>query len=65
MVKVRTKLDDIRAKESIQNTKCESIKSKQKNHRPKSTKKYVPVNKINYNSFSESIKTVEKVNKDA
>ena len=65
MVKVRTKLDDIKAKESIQNTKCESIKSKQKNHRPKSTKKYVPVSKIKYNSFNESIKTVEKVNKDA
>ena len=65
IVKVKTKLDDIKAKESIQKTKCESIKSKQKNHRPKSTKKYVPVNRIKYNSFSDSIKTVEKVNKDA
>jgi hypothetical protein len=65
MVNVKTKLDDIKANESTQKTKCESIKSRQKNHLPKSTKKYVPVNKIKYNSFNESIKTVEKVNKDA
>ena len=46
MVSVNTKLEEIKAKESMQNTKWESIKSKQKNQRPKSTKKYVPVNNI-------------------
>lgn len=37
-VKVSTREDDIRAKESKQKTKWESIKSKQKNHLPKSIK---------------------------
>jgi poly-beta-hydroxyalkanoate depolymerase len=36
-VKVKTKEEHIRDRVSIQNTKCESIKSKQKNHLPKST----------------------------
>lgn len=36
-VKVSTKDAAVRAKLSIQKTKCESIISKQKNHRPKST----------------------------
>ena len=35
-VSVKTKEEDIRASVSIQKTKWESIKSKQKNHRPKS-----------------------------
>ena len=34
IVRVRTGEDDINAKESTQKTKCESIKSKQKNQRP-------------------------------
>ena len=36
MVRVKTKIDETKAKLSAQNTKCESIKSKQKNHLPKS-----------------------------
>ena len=39
IVKVKTKLDAIKANESTQKTRCESIRSKQKNHLPKSTKK--------------------------
>lgn len=39
IVKVKTKDEEIKAKVSIQKTKCESIRSKQKNHLPKSTKK--------------------------
>jgi hypothetical protein len=35
-VNVSTKEVQTKAKLSIQKTKCESIKSKQKNHRPKS-----------------------------
>lgn len=35
-VKVRTKAEHINESVSIQKTKCESIKSRQKNHRPKS-----------------------------
>jgi uncharacterized protein involved in exopolysaccharide biosynthesis len=65
MVSVSTKLEEIKAKESMQNTKWESIKSKQKNQRPKSTKKYVPVSNIKYNSFKDKISTVEKVNNEA
>jgi hypothetical protein len=65
IVRVKTRLDAIRAKESIQKTKCESIRSRQKNQRPKSTKKYVPVRSMKYNSFNDSINTVEKVNKEA
>ena len=38
-VKPSTNIEDIRAKASIQNNKFESIKSIQKNHLPKSTKK--------------------------
>lgn len=65
IVSVKTKLEEIKAKESIQNTKWESIKSKQKNQRPKSIKKYVPVNNIKYSSFNDKINTVENVNKEA
>jgi hypothetical protein len=36
-VNVSTKDEDMRAKLSTQNSKFESIKSKQKNHLPKST----------------------------
>ena len=36
-VRVSTNIDDTKAKLSTQNTKLESIKSKQKNQRPKST----------------------------
>ena len=36
IVKVKTNEAAVSAKLSTQNTKCESIKSKQKNHRPKS-----------------------------
>ena len=36
-VSVRTNDEDIKARLSIQNNKFESIKSKQKNHLPKST----------------------------
>lgn len=43
MVNIRTKADDNKAKTSTQNTRCMSTKSRQKNHLPKSTKKYVPV----------------------
>lgn len=35
-VKISTNSEEMSAKPSIQNVKCESIKSKQKNHRPKS-----------------------------
>ena len=38
IVKNVTRIEAIRAKLSIQKTKWESIKSKQKNHLPKSTK---------------------------
>ena len=38
IVKVNTNEAAVNAKLSIQKTKCESIISKQKNHRPKSTK---------------------------
>ena len=65
MVSVKTKLEAINAKESIQKTKWESMRSRQKNQRPKSTKKYVPVKSIKYSSFKDSIKTVEKVNNEA
>lgn len=65
IVSVKTRLEAIRAKESIQKTKWESIRSKQKNQRPKSTKKYVPVRSIKYNSFKDNIKTVEKVSNEA
>ena len=37
IVKVKTKADATRDKLSRQKTRCESIKSKQKNQRPKST----------------------------
>ena len=37
IVRVKTSIDEIKANVSIQNTKCESIKSRQKNQRPKST----------------------------
>jgi hypothetical protein len=46
IVKSRTSEDAIKASESTQKTKCESIKSIQKNQRPKSIKEYVPVSKI-------------------
>ena len=36
IVNKRTSIEHTKAKLSMQNTKCESIKSKQKNHRPKS-----------------------------
>ena len=36
-VKVNTNIEETKAKLSIQNIRFESIKSKQKNHRPKST----------------------------
>ena len=36
VVKVKTKAEQIKERVSIQKTKWESIKSKQKNHRPKS-----------------------------
>jgi flagellar basal body rod protein FlgB len=35
-VKVKTKAEHINERVSMQKTKCESIKSKQKNHLPKS-----------------------------
>jgi len=38
MVSVKTKIEATNDKLSIQNTKCESMRSKQKNQRPKSTK---------------------------
>ena len=41
-----TRTAQIRDKESKQKTKCESIKSKQKNHLPKSIKKQFPFSKI-------------------
>jgi hypothetical protein len=47
---------------SIQKTRCISTMSKQKNHLPKSMKKYVPVNKTKYNSLSVNSNTVVKVN---
>ena len=65
IVNVKTKLEEIKARESTQNTKWESIRSRQKNHRPKSIKKYVPVNRTKYNSFRDKANTVENVNKDA
>jgi hypothetical protein len=46
IVKSRTSEDAIKASESTQKTKWESIKSIQKNQRPKSIKEYVPVSKI-------------------
>lgn len=46
IVKRRTSEDAIKASESTQKTKWESIKSIQKNQRPKSIKEYVPVSKI-------------------
>ena len=39
IVKANTKEEEIRAKVSMQKTKCESTRSKQKNHLPKSKKK--------------------------
>ena len=39
IVKVRTRDDEIKANVSTQKTRWESIRSKQKNHLPKSTKK--------------------------
>ena len=57
MVRKQTNIEQIKAKLSIQNTKWESIKSRQKNHRPKSTNEYEPVNKTLYNSFKEKNKT--------
>ena len=65
IVRVSTRDDDINAKESTQKTKWESIKSRQKNQRPQSTKKQVPVSKTKYNSFNDSSKTLRKVNIDA
>ena len=38
IVNVKTSIEDTNAKLSIQNTRCESIKSRQKNHLPKSIK---------------------------
>jgi len=38
MVKVSTSEDETKARLSIQNTKCESTSSRQKNHLPKSIK---------------------------
>lgn len=55
MVRVKTREEETRANESIQNTKCESIISKQKNHLPKSIKEYVPLSKTKYNSFKDKI----------
>ena len=37
IVNVKTKIAATKAKLSIQKTRCESIRSRQKNHRPKST----------------------------
>jgi hypothetical protein len=61
MVKTNTRIEDIKASISIQKTRCMSTMSKQKNHLPKSTKKYVPVNKTKYNSLSVNTSTVVKV----
>jgi hypothetical protein len=59
IVSVRTNIEATKAKESIQNTKCESIKSRQKNHLPKSTNVYVPlINKL-YISIAEKNSTNE------
>ena len=62
MVKISTKIEDSNASISIQKTRCISTISKQKNHLPKSTKKYVPVSKTKYNSLRVSNNTVVKVN---
>ena len=43
-VKSSTRLEETNANISKQNTRWESIRSKQKNQRPKSTNEYVPVN---------------------
>ena len=60
IVKKVTNIEAISARLSIQNTKCESIRSKQKNHRPKSTNEYTPVISKQYSSFIELIKTIDK-----
>ena len=57
VVSNKTKLEVIKANKSMQKTKWESSKSKQKNHLPKSTKVYVPVNIIKYSSFKDKNKT--------
>ena len=61
MVKTNTSAEEINAKISIQKTKCISTISKQKNHLPKSTKKYVPVSRTKYSSLRVSNKTDVKV----
>ena len=61
IVSNKTRLDDTSASVSAQKTKCESIKSRQKNQRPKSMKKYVPLSKKKYSSFIDNNNTIEKV----
>ena len=61
MVSSRTNTDETRARLSIQKTKFESIKSKQKNQRPKSIYEQVPWQSMRYSSLSEVSRTVENV----
>lgn len=60
IVKVSTSIEATRARLSIQKTKWESTRSIQKNHLPKSTKEYVPLYNVTYNSFKDKNKTNEK-----
>ena len=57
IVNSSTSIEHIRAKLSIQNTRWESIRSRQKNHLPKSINEYDPVIRILYNSLSEKNNT--------
>ena len=61
IVNNKTRHDAIIASISEQKTKWESIKSRQKNHLPKSIKKYVPFNRKKYNSLNDKSNTSEKL----
>ena len=61
IVNNETSEEQISAKLSTQNVKWESIISKQKNHLPKSIKKYKPIVKIVNSSFNEKNKVEKKI----
>ena len=61
VVNIKTREDATSARISTQKTICMSTISKQKNHLPKSIKKYVPVSSTKYNSFNVKKRTKVKV----
>jgi len=63
-VSVKTKAEAINDKLSTQNTRWESMRSKQKNQRPKSIKKYSPYKSIKYSSFKVKMSEVRNTKRE-